>query len=271
MIPLDIFSRLDSKIQNAILAAVNDKGSVAAPLATVVAAPVATAVPAPLAKTFTPEVLGGMSNQQLRDIYHPLIGKDTGRKNSGKVHSKTLLIEAIMELQSATTTLVTEAPAKKEPVNKGRPTLHGDFAKKILQDHKTEADAFKLELKASNPEKKGAHLIFVANYKKANVEEFAAFEAAWKIAHPKHETASVSDASEVSGADGSVSEKKKRVISEEQKAKMKAGREKAAAAKKALKDINDTVSEMADALSVEVPTVTAPILVRPSSPKMKPE
>lgn len=81
---------------------------------------------------------------------------------------------------------------KKQNANKGRPTCHGDFVKKILEEHKDAAQAFK----EANKEMKGAHLIFVANYKKEHAEQFTAFEAAWKEAHPKAEAAPKAPAKE---------------------------------------------------------------------------
>ena len=127
---------------------------------------------------------------------------------------------------------------KRQNSNKGKPTCHGDFVKMICEKLKEEVATFKKD----HPEQKGAHLVFAANYKKEHAEEFAAFETAWKEAHPKD---TVSDAGSISSkqsgsADGNseteaspVKEKPKRVISDEQKAKMKAGREAAAAKKKA--------------------------------------
>ena len=160
---------------------------------------------------------------------------------------------------------------KKTRVNKGQSTSHGDFTKKILEEHKAEVDAFKAELKISKPEQKGAHLVFVSNYKKEHAEEFKAFETEWKAAHPKvvaDDSASSSD--EVSPAAGGMpsaaaaAEKPKRVMSDEQKAKMKAGREKAAAAKKALSQgVNEALDQMASALDAPAP--------RAASPKIKPE
>lgn len=127
---------------------------------------------------------------------------------------------------------------KKQNSNKGKPTCHGDFVKMICEKMKDEVAAFKAE----NPEQKGAHLVFAANYKKENPEEFATFEAEWKEAHPKDavsETTSVAEDAEVaSDASGSVAagtEKPKRTMSDEQKAKMKAGREAAKAKKDAEK------------------------------------
>ena len=117
------------------------------------------------------------------------------------------------------TSLSSNAPAKdvgmskdvekKENANKGKPTCYADFAKKVMDEQKDAIAAFKL----ANPELKGAHLSFAGTYKKEHPEVFAAFEVTWKLAHPK--------------ATEPVAEKPKRVMTEEQKAKMKAGREAA--------------------------------------------
>ena len=125
---------------------------------------------------------------------------------------------------------------KRQNSNKGKPTCHGDFVKMICEKLKEEMATFKKE----NPDQKGAHLVFAANYKKEHAEEFAAFEAAWKEAHPKDADAGSVSSKQTGAADGNskseaspVKDKPKRVISDEQKAKMKAGREAAAAKKKA--------------------------------------
>jgi len=125
---------------------------------------------------------------------------------------------------------------KKQNSNKGKPTCHGDFVKMICEKMKDEV----AEFKSANPDQKGAHLVFAANYKKENPEKFAYFEAKWKEDHPKDavsSNASVADDAEVaSDASGSATEKKKRApMSDEQKAKMKAGREAAKAKKDAEK------------------------------------
>ena len=118
---------------------------------------------------------------------------------------------------------------KKENANKGKPTCYGDFCKRIMEEQKDALAAFKL----ANPELKGAHLIFVGAYKKDHMEEYAIFEAAWKLAHPKLavEPSSASDSEPLAEAGEVImpNEKPKRVMSDEQKAKMKAGREAAAA------------------------------------------
>lgn len=135
---------------------------------------------------------------------------------------------------------------KKASTRKGRPTAHGDFTKKICEEHKAEVDAFTAQLKESIPDKKGAHFMFVSQYKKEHMDEYKAFEETWKEAHPKDATAS--DAG--SEAEGSATEggaeavaKPKRVVSDEQKAAMKAGREKAAAARKEAKAAEEAAAK----------------------------
>ena len=141
-------------------------------------------------------------------------------------------------------------PKKEKKASKraGRPTVLGDFTKKVLAEHADEVKAYK----EANPEKKGAHLSWVSEYKKAHADEWAAFEAAWKEAHPKEEVSVGDSASEgapeveasdaASAAGSSLSnEKPKRVLSEEHKAKMKAGREAA----KAKKDAEKAAGEQA--------------------------
>ena len=136
---------------------------------------------------------------------------------------------------------------KKASTRKGRPTAHGDFTKKICEEHKAEMDAFTAELKETTPDKKGGHLIFVSKYKKEHMDEYKAFEESWKEAHPK-DTAAASDAdgsdaaSTAEGSDTHAVAKPKRVVSDAQKAAMKAGRERATAAKKEAKAAEETAA-----------------------------
>ena len=121
------------------------------------------------------------------------------------------MIDQILETggtSSKATKLNKSGKPKKESTRAGKPPCPGDFVKMMCVEHKAEIAAFK----AANPDMKGAHLTFVGTYKKEHAEEFATFEAEWKEAHPKD--SSVSD-----------SEKPKRVVSEETKAKQKAARE----------------------------------------------
>ncbi len=149
--------------------------------------------------------------------------------------------------------------AEKKNANKGRATCHGDFVKKILEEHKDAAQAFK----EANPELKGAHLSFVANYKKEHPEEFTAFETAWKLAHPKEE-APKNEAVPKNEVVPATDAKPKRVMTEEQKAKMKAGREAAAAKKEADAARVVAVSTMAELMGHgEVPDEIAVLTVAP--------
>lgn len=146
---------------------------------------------------------------------------------------------------------VKELEVKKHNANKGKATCWGDFAKKILSEKKDAVLAFKI----ANPETKGAHLLFMANYKKEHAEEFTAFKEEWAA---KEETAD--DAASVASEPvavavpvhvaAPVAEKPKRVMTDEQKAKMKAGRE-AAKAKKAA-EIDQTVAKIEATIEAEV-------------------
>lgn len=171
---------------------------------------------------------------------------------------------------SSTVKLNKSGKPKKQNSNKGKPTCHGDFVKMICEKFKDEILAFKAE----NPEKKGAHLVFAANYKKEHADEVATFEAEWKEAHPTDAVSDASntsvaeDASDANGSDanGSATDKPKRTMSDEQKAKMKAGREAARAKKDAEKAgiapvvaTPVTVAAPAPIVTAPAPVVTAPV------------
>jgi hypothetical protein len=81
---------------------------------------------------------------------------------------------------------------KKPSKRAGKATPYGDFSKKVQMEQK---DAIK-KFKEDNPEVKGAHLKFVGDYKKSHDDEYKAFEAAWKEAHPKSESAEHEEAEE---------------------------------------------------------------------------
>ena len=148
---------------------------------------------------------------------------------------------------------------RKESSNKGKPTSHGDFTKKILAEQKEKI----AEFKAEHPELKSAHLNFLKIYKEQNPQEYETFKAEWALAHPKEEsdagstTESVTE--ETSGSEP-VAEKPKRTMSDEQKAKMKAGREASAAAKKAAKDVEAPVeTEVPVETEAKAPVATKPV------------
>ena len=161
---------------------------------------------------------------------------------------------------------VTKEVEKKQNANKGRATCYADFAKKVMEEQKDAIAAFKL----ANPELKGAHLSFVGAYKKDHAEEFAAFEAAWKLAHPKEEAPKEEPATVVEA--GAMAEKPKRVMTDEQKAKMKAGREAAKAKKEADAARVVAVSSMAELMGHgEVPDEIAVLAAKPELKKRGPK
>jgi hypothetical protein len=148
------------------------------------------------------------------------------------------------------------AKAEKKPrANAGVGTAWAAFCSKIQLEHKAEVDAVKLAAAASRAAAKeagteapkdttGAHLHWCSKYKAEHEAEWLAYKATWEAEHPKAEHPKVvaeakpvvtgpsdAEASEPE-ASGNVPEKPKRVMTDEQKAKMKAGRE-AAKAKKA--------------------------------------
>jgi hypothetical protein len=182
--------------------------------------------------------------------------------------------------------VATMGKVKKVSASKGQPTPYSDFAKKVMNEHKDDIEAFKL----ANPEQKGPRLVFVANYKKSHTDEYNAFLALWKKDHGKTQIVSIefshdltsikrgpkklsemtpdqlaahntkilkrNEAKNVKAAGAEIHEamevifptvvpsatvtdtvvvsKPKRIISDEQKAKMKLGRERKLAEKNAL-------------------------------------
>jgi len=185
----------------------------------------------------------------------------------------------------------------KESTRKGRPTPHGDFTKKILEDHKAEKDAFiaarvakaaagELLYEANDSAvkkgkhqvgdayseddaKKGAHLNFIAVYKSQHMDEYKAFETSWREAHPKeNDTEAVveSETESVTPVTTNTTTKPKRVMTDDQKAKMKAGRERTAAAKKAEKNATDQAMKEEFPLAtgvVATPVVATPVVAAP--------
>jgi hypothetical protein len=162
---------------------------------------------------------------------------------------------------------------KKQNANKGRATCYADFAKKVMEEQKDAITAFKL----ANPDLKGAHLSFVGLYKKDHPEEFTAYEVAWKLAHPKveapkNEAEAPKDEVEApkSEDEPATDAKPKRVMTEEQKAKMKAGREAAKAKKEADAARVVAVSMMAELMGHgEVPDEIAALAVPTVTPDQK--
>jgi hypothetical protein len=148
------------------------------------------------------------------------------------------MIDQILESNGSSSAKVTKTGnVRKESSRKGKPTPHGDFTKKLCEEKKDQLAAYK----TANPDKKGAHLSFVAEYKKEHADEYAAFETEWKLKHADSAPVSAAESaveSEASDAEVVVEKPKKTrpPMTEEHKAKLKAGREKKAAEKKAAKE-----------------------------------
>ncbi len=173
--------------------------------------------------------------------------------NINSLSLKELLAER-ERINAAITALMSGTPAqpiaKPERKNKGKPTVWGDFSKKIQTEHKEQIAAYK----SAHPGEKSAHLSYVTNYRKEHPEAYEAHKLAWKEAHPDE----VISESEKSG-----DEKPKRVMSEEQKAKMKAGREKK---KASLAEAPVVEASLAEAPAPEAPVVEA-AKASPEKPK----
>jgi hypothetical protein len=148
----------------------------------------------------------------------------------------------------------------------GKPTVHADFTKRILESHKDEVAAFKAE----HPDQKGAHLSFAANYRKEHAEEFEAFKTQWLIEHPKTDSdADVSDAaSEASGeageapaaAEGEKAKKARKPLTQEHKDAMQAGRQKKKAEKEAAAAAAEAAAKSGVApVAAPVAPVAAPV------------
>jgi hypothetical protein len=151
-----------------------------------------------------------------------------------------------------TTATVIENKVKKTHANKGKPTCYSDFVRMLSESHKDEITAYK----AAHPEvKQGATLSWCGIYKKEHVDEYAEFEKAWNQANPKPE---VIKPVAVDGSD-----KPKRVISDAQKAALKAGRE-AAKAKRASVTIELPTTQE---ILTETPAVTEPAAADASEKK----
>ena len=178
------------------------------------------------------------------------------------------LLDRLLDSQGASSgPSLKSGKEKKKSTRAGKPTPHGDFTKKVLAEHASEFETYKTQMKMANPEMKGIHLSFVGNYKKEHEEEYKTFEASWKQAHPKPATESVVGSGENSVApsdsegDAVPTTKKTRVLTEEQKAKMKAGREAAAATKKAAKEAGEAAVK--DAMGVApIPLATTTKVVK---------
>lgn len=138
--------------------------------------------------------------------------------------------EVSLEASAAPSAKAASAKAKKPSARAGKPAAPGTKAWSAFIEHcrSTMPDRF-----ASAPPKD--RMVIAKAIKDEDPEAYKAFAAKYIAEHPASEVASVASAS-ASDAEGSVAEKAekpKRTISDEQKAKMKAGREASKAAKDA--------------------------------------
>jgi len=92
----------------------------------------------------------------------------------------------VVEAKTVEAVVVSEDKKEKKGPRGGGPTAHGDYTKKVLEENKDQLAAYK----AANPDKKGAHLSFVGEYKKTHADEWNTFKADWETKHPKVEKAS---------------------------------------------------------------------------------
>lgn len=148
--------------------------------------------------------------------------------------------EVSIEASAAPAAKAASAKAKKPSARAGKPAAPGTKAWSAFVEHcrSTMPERF-----ASAPPKD--RMVIAKAIKDEDPEAYKAFAAKYIAEHPASEVASVASAA-ASDAEGSVAEKAekaakpKRVISDEQKAKMKAGREAAKAIKDAAKAAGET-------------------------------
>ena len=124
---------------------------------------------------------------------------------------------------------------KKTSARKGKPAAPGTKAWSAFIEH---CRATMPERFASAPPKD--RMIIAKAIKDEDPEAYKAFAAKYVAEHPASEAASVASDAESVPAEADKAEKPKRVMSDEQKAKMKAGREAAKAAKDAAKAAGET-------------------------------
>lgn len=124
---------------------------------------------------------------------------------------------------------------KKTSARKGKPAAPGTKAWSAFVEH---CRATMPERFASAPPKD--RMVIAKAIKDEDPEAYKAFAAKYVAEHPASEAASVASDAESVPAEADKAEKPKRVMSDEQKAKMKAGREAAKAAKDAAKAAGET-------------------------------
>jgi len=160
-----------------------------------------------------------------------------------------------------------KAKKAKKAKNTG-PTALKAYNQKICNDHKDDYDAYCEANKA-----KGVHLVWMASYRKEHQEDYEAFKVSWAAEHPKEAAsdAESADTAETMDAKEGAEAKPKRVLTDEHKAKMKAGREAKAAAKKAEKE-QERETAIANGPVSLAPLAPAPVEVAAATadaPKLK--
>ena len=172
---------------------------------------------------------------------------------------------------------------------KGLPTADGDFTKMILNTQSKAYEDFKNQQKETNPDQKGLHYIFISQYKKDHPDEYTKFKASWVDSHAKSDDSqsvtsdvgSTNDAvssepvsSEPASSEPASSEpvsselvssesatnKPKRIVSDEQKAKAKATRERTAMEKK---KIASKITSVESTPVESTPVESTPVEVTP--------
>jgi hypothetical protein len=197
----------------------------------------------------------------------------------------------------------TKAVEKKPRANAGQPTAHGAYTAKVLAEHNkdsaefkdflakriADAEAGKMTYNAEQAKVRsgkkavgdlmdakealvGAHIPFASMWKRDHQEEWLAFKADFEAKNSKTvaDDASVAESAVLESAVGEA--KPKRVMSDEQKAKMKAGREAAKAKKEADAARVVAVSTMAELMGHgEVPDDIAALAAKPELKKRGPK
>jgi len=145
---------------------------------------------------------------------------------------------------------------KKPSSRSGKPTSWSAFSSMLQKKHAEDIKAYK----TANPELKSAHLKWVGDYKDAHAEEYEAFKTKFEAENPKTTVTEVTTVSEAQQGTEGTTEKPKRVLSPEHKAKMQAGR-KVASAKKQEEKNKEVAEAVADApVSLTVPVaLTQPV------------
>jgi len=178
------------------------------------------------------------------------------------------LIDAEIAKQTGSASVVQTDTGKKEKKlssRTGKPTAWSAYSSFLQKEHAEEINAHK----AANPDVKGAHFTWVGDYNKKHPEEYESFKTKFEAENPKTTVTKVTTVSEGEQATEQPTEKPKRVLSAEHKAKMQAGR-KVASAKKQEEKNKEVAEAVADApVSLTPVTVTEPVTAVLTEPAPK--